>query len=65
MHLGFLNLAFGTVPLSAGEWLACVAMASVVLWFSELRKLANRAWERIRPAPAARAVVKATGARPD
>jgi Ca2+-transporting ATPase len=39
VHLGFLNVAFGTVPLTAAQWLTCAAMASVVLWFSELRKL--------------------------
>ena len=42
VHLGFLNLAFGTVPLDGGLWLTCVAMASVVLWFSELLKLMRR-----------------------
>jgi Ca2+-transporting ATPase len=42
VHLEFLNLAFGTVPLSFDQWLTCAAMASVVLWFSELRKLAGR-----------------------
>ncbi|MEP6558183.1 MAG: cation-translocating P-type ATPase [Burkholderiales bacterium] len=42
VHLGFLNLAFGTVPLSLGQWLVCGAMASGVLWFSELRKGAVR-----------------------
>ena len=46
VNLDFLNLAFGTVPLEAEQWMACVAMASVVLWFSELRKLASRAWGR-------------------
>ena len=46
VHLGFLNLAFGTVPLAFDQWLLCAAMASVVLWFSELRKLARRAWGR-------------------
>jgi Ca2+-transporting ATPase len=40
VNLGFLNLAFGTVPLSFGQWMACVAMGSAVLWLSELRKLA-------------------------
>ena len=44
VNLGFLNLAFGTVPLSLDQWLLCGAMASVVLWYSELRKLVNRAW---------------------
>ena len=39
VHIGFLNTAFGTVPLSWDQWLVCIAMGSVVLWFSELRKL--------------------------
>ena len=43
VHLGFLNVAFGTVPLSFEQWLVCAAMASMVLWFSELRKLVHRA----------------------
>ena len=42
VHLPFLNLAFGTVPLSAGQWSVCVVMASGVLWFSEGRKLLLR-----------------------
>ncbi|HVC17961.1 MAG TPA: cation-translocating P-type ATPase [Rhodanobacter sp.] len=42
VHVHMLNLAFHTVPLSAGKWAACVAMASGVLWFSELRKLGRR-----------------------
>jgi Ca2+-transporting ATPase len=42
VHLDFLNVAFGTVPLRADQWLVCAAMASVVLWFSELRKLVAR-----------------------
>ena len=46
VNLDFLNLAFGTVPLVFDQWLLCVAMASAVLWFSELRKLASRAWGR-------------------
>ncbi len=46
VNLDFLNLAFGTVPLEFNQWLLCAAMASVVLWFSELRKLVNRAWGR-------------------
>jgi Ca2+-transporting ATPase len=37
-----LNHAFATVPLSAGQWAVCVAMASTVLWFSEMRKLGLR-----------------------
>ena len=42
VHLPFLNLAFGTVPLSASQWGVCVVLASGVLWFSELRKLGRR-----------------------
>ena len=48
VHIGFLNLAFGTVPLSSTSGRVCAAMASVVLWFSELRKLASRAWAKRR-----------------
>ena len=44
VNLDFLNLAFGTVPLAFDQWLLCAGMASVVLWFSELRKLGSRAW---------------------
>lgn len=46
VHVGFLNLAFGTVPLSLDQWLVCVAMASGVLWTGELRKLVYRTWSR-------------------
>ena len=46
VNLDFLNLAFGTVPLKLEQWLLCAAMASAVLWVSELRKLARRAWGR-------------------
>jgi len=43
VHLAFLNQAFGTVPLSLEQWGVCIAMASGVLWFSELRKWVIRA----------------------
>ena len=46
VHLPFLNQAFGTAPLSLEQWLVCVAMASSVLWVSELRKLAIRLRDR-------------------
>jgi magnesium-transporting ATPase (P-type) len=46
VHIGFLNTAFGTVPLSWDQWLVCIAMASVVLWFNELRKLVARSLRR-------------------
>jgi len=42
VHLGFLNRAFGTVPLEPAQWLVCTAMASVVLWYGELRKAIAR-----------------------
>jgi magnesium-transporting ATPase (P-type) len=42
VNLGFLNIAFGTVPLSLDQWLVCAGMASLVLWFSEARKLVAR-----------------------
>jgi magnesium-transporting ATPase (P-type) len=44
VNVDFLNVAFGTVPLSLDQWLACAAMASLVLWTSELRKLVGRAF---------------------
>jgi Ca2+-transporting ATPase len=37
-----LNAAFGTRPMSAAEWLACIALASVVLWAVEAKKLVER-----------------------
>jgi P-type Ca2+ transporter type 2C len=43
VHVGWLNTAFRTVPLSFDQWALCVAMASGVLWASELRKLVARA----------------------
>ena len=46
VNIGFLNYAFGTVPLTLEQWLLCAAMASTVLWHAEFRKLAGRAWRR-------------------
>ncbi len=46
VHLEFLNLAFGTAPLAFDQWLLCIAMASVVLWASELVKLVSREWQK-------------------
>ncbi len=42
VHIGFLGVAFGTVPLGLEQWAVCVAMGSTVLWFGELRKLVLR-----------------------
>jgi magnesium-transporting ATPase (P-type) len=42
VQLSFLNDAFGTTPLGPEEWLICTALASVVLWADEGRKLVAR-----------------------
>lgn len=42
VHVPLLNIAFGTAPLTLDQWLACAAMASVVLIYSELQKLLRR-----------------------
>jgi potassium/sodium efflux P-type ATPase len=42
VQLPFLNAAFTTAPLSLEQWLVCVALASSVLWVSEVRKLLLR-----------------------
>jgi magnesium-transporting ATPase (P-type) len=49
VHVGFLNLAFGTVPLSLHQWAVCAVMASAVLWYSELRKGLRRIRRRHAP----------------
>jgi len=41
VHVPLLNDAFDTSPLSLGQWAACAALASAVLWTDELRKLAR------------------------
>jgi len=41
-----LQAIFGTVDLDPGQTALCVAVASFVLWFEELRKAATRAWLR-------------------
>jgi len=43
VHVPVLNIAFGTASHAADQWLVCVAMGSVPLWYGELRKLAARA----------------------
>ncbi|OBB91451.1 cation-translocating P-type ATPase [Mycobacterium sp. 852002-30065_SCH5024008] len=42
VQLPVLNTAFTTTPLSPSQWLVCGAMASTVLWVSEIRKLILR-----------------------
>ena len=42
VHLPILNVAFGTVPLTAAQWAFCAAAACGVLVFGELRKFMLR-----------------------
>jgi magnesium-transporting ATPase (P-type) len=42
VHVPILNDAFDTTPLSLGDWLTCIALASVVLWADEAKKLLER-----------------------
>lgn len=46
------QLAFGTVPLSAGEWARVLATASSVLIVDEIGKLLRRRFRRARPVAA-------------
>jgi Ca2+-transporting ATPase len=43
IYVPFLQRAFGTVALGAGDWMLCVAVASTVLWLREGTKLIGRA----------------------
>jgi magnesium-transporting ATPase (P-type) len=43
VYLPFLQTAFGSAALGPVHWAVCVAMASVVLWVDEARKLVLRA----------------------
>ncbi len=52
VQLPVLNAAFTTTPLSPSQWLVCVAMASTVLWVSEIRKLILRRRAPLPPSPA-------------
>lgn len=42
VQLPFFNKAFTTEPLSLEQWMVCTALASTVLWVSEVRKLILR-----------------------
>ncbi len=48
VYVPLLNAAFDTSPLSGGEWLLCTAMASSVLWATEIWKLAKRRRPSVR-----------------
>jgi P-type Ca2+ transporter type 2C len=42
IYVPFLQQAFSTVSLSAGDWLRCAAVGSSALWLRELSKMASR-----------------------
>jgi Ca2+-transporting ATPase len=42
VYVPFLQNAFGTVALSAQDWLFCVTVGSAVLWLREATKLFTR-----------------------
>ena len=42
VYIPFLQRAFGTVGLSARDWVFCAAVASSVLWLREASKLVAR-----------------------
>ncbi|MBH9971252.1 cation-translocating P-type ATPase [Bifidobacterium sp. W8109] len=48
IYVPFLGEAFGTVPLQPQAWLECIALASLVLVASELRKLFNLVVGQVR-----------------
>ena len=48
VHVSWLQVAFDTAALRPSQWATCVLLASVVLWFSEARKLARAALRRRR-----------------
>ena len=46
IYIPFLQQAFSTASLSAGDWLCCTAVGSSVLWLRELSKAVMRARSR-------------------
>jgi magnesium-transporting ATPase (P-type) len=53
VHVPFLNDAFDTTPLSLDDWLICFALASVVLWADEAKKVIERSVRRVQSERAA------------
>jgi P-type Ca2+ transporter type 2C len=47
LYVPFLQRAFGTIALTAGDWLICTATASSVLWLRELSKAIARLRHRV------------------
>lgn len=46
VYVPFLNGLFSTIPLSIGDWIVSIAVASSVLWFGEIYKLITK--ERVK-----------------
>jgi Ca2+-transporting ATPase len=65
VHLGFLNEAFGTTPLTVENWLICVALASAVLWADEAKKLVERRLRITRAGAMVRAPTRRDGGPDD
>ncbi len=49
VEVPFLQAAFGTASMDLSHWSACVALASLVLWYDEIRKAASRVLARRNP----------------
>ncbi len=47
IYVPFLQRAFSTGPLTAGDWLRCTSVASSVLWTRELYKMAARSFRSV------------------
>ena len=60
VHVPILNQAFSSEPLDLGQWLGCAALASLVLWAEEARKLLAR---RLSRAPTGSAACPSAGSR--
>jgi len=50
VEVPFLQVAFGTASMDLAHWATCLALASVVLWYDEVRKLILIEWLRRRTA---------------
>jgi P-type Ca2+ transporter type 2C len=48
VEMPVLNRFFTTTDLSSGQWLACAAVGSTILWLGELLKIVLRARLRLR-----------------
>ncbi len=63
VYTPFLQNAFGTMPLSARDWLFCTAVASSVLWLQELNKATRRSLSALMVTPAVPAAASSAPAQ--